>query len=66
MLSRIIKMRCSGRPVVIHFKERSASVRTDVKPSELFSSTAREQFLIALHLCLLRSQYLPQWRAASL
>jgi hypothetical protein len=45
---------------------RSASFPTRVKPSELFSSTAREQFLIAFQLCLLCSYYLSQWRAASL
>jgi hypothetical protein len=38
---------------------RSSSLRTRVKPSELFSSTAREEFLIAFQLCLLRSYYLP-------
>jgi hypothetical protein len=41
-------------------------MRTGVKPSELFSSTAREQFLIAFQLCLLRRYDVPQGRAASL
>src|SRR5262245_20265165 len=44
---------------------RSSSLRTRGTPSELCSSTAREPCVIAWHLCLLGSQYVPQWRAAS-
>jgi hypothetical protein len=55
-----------GDGIMGEVQGRSASFPTGVKPSELFSSTARAQFLIALHLYLLRSHDLPQWRAASL
>jgi hypothetical protein len=48
------------------FWTRSSSLPTKVKPSELYSSRAREQCFIALQLCLLCSYDLPQWRAASL
>jgi hypothetical protein len=48
------------------YQTRSNYLRTNVKPSTLFSSTARQQFLIAFHLYMLLSHPLQPWRTASL